>query len=169
MNENYTNGITIFELVDFMLEYDFIHTQYADPVEYLVWQFDLTESYTLGYDQVKLVVATILTNSTQGSSYEAFGEYMQMFMTTDVIKEMAIYTDAVNLRLYQLGMVSNEPSSDSFLYHYMMLDPSTHEYLDTLVSYVSVFDDPSNLDEYVLTLNQDELLMFTETMFILAT
>jgi len=90
-------------------------------------------------------------------------------MTTDVIKEMAIYTDAVNLRLYQLGMVSNEPSSDSFLYHYMMLDPSTHEYLDTLVSYVSVFDDPSNLDEYVLTLNQDELLMFTETMFILAT
>lgn len=50
MNDNYTTAISIFELVDFMLEYDFIHNNYADPVEYLVWQFDLTESYTLGQD-----------------------------------------------------------------------------------------------------------------------
>lgn len=50
-----------------------------------------------------------------------------------------------------------------------MLDSDTHEYLDELVSYVSVFDDPANLDQYVLTLNATELMMFTETMFILAT
>lgn len=50
MNDNYTNAISIFELVDFMLEYDYIHTQYADPVEYIVWQFDLTNSHTLGYE-----------------------------------------------------------------------------------------------------------------------
>lgn len=50
-----------------------------------------------------------------------------------------------------------------------MLDSDTQNYLDQLVSYVSVFDDPSNLDQYVLTLNETELLMFTETMFILAT